>query len=99
MTWEGDQAIEECTDDDEATVVGRRNAVLRAHHKTQEAKIQVEESDDGGPSSEDEYVDDRLVKTKSTDRVCSDGFQFHSIDLIYLSFAASHPSAFFRLRF
>ena len=79
MTWEGDQAVEECTDDDEATVVERRNAVLKVHRKTPEVKIEVEESDDG-LSSEDEYVDDKLEKNKSADRVCYD-----VLDLFYWS--------------
>jgi hypothetical protein len=70
VTWEGDQAVEECTDDDEATVVERRNAVFKAHRKKPELKVEVEESDDG-PSSEDEYVDYKLGKSKSADRVCS----------------------------
>ena len=83
MTWEGDQAVEECTDDDEATVVERRNAVLKAHRKKPELKIEVEESD-GGPSSEDEYVDYKLGKNKSADRVCSDILEIRSIFLIYL---------------
>jgi len=80
VTWEGDQAVEECTDDEEAAVVERRNAVLKAHRKTpevKEVKIEVEESDDG-PSSEDEYVDDNLGKNKSADRVCSDVLEIRS---------------------
>lgn len=96
MTWEGDQAVEECSDDDEETVVERRNAILKAHHKKPELKIEVEESDDG-PSSEDEYVDHKLGKNKSTDRVCSDILEFCSICLIFLSFSASCSSAVFRI--
>jgi hypothetical protein len=87
VTWEGDQAVEECTDDDETTVVERRNAVLKVHRKTPEVKIEVEESDDG-LSSEDEYVDDKLEKNKSADRVCYDVFKIYSIGLICLSSVA-----------
>jgi hypothetical protein len=83
VTWEGDQAVEECTDDDEATIVERRNTVLKAHHKKPELKIEIEESDDG-PSSEDEYVDYKLGKNKSADRVCSDILEILSICLIHL---------------
>lgn len=93
MTWEGDQAVEECTDDDEA-VVERRNAILKAHHKKPELKIDVEESDDG-PSSEDEYVDYKLGKNKSADRVCSYILDTRSICLTYLFFLASCSSGFF----
>jgi hypothetical protein len=95
VAWEGDQAVEECTDDDEATVVERRNAVLKAHRRTPEVKIEVEESDDG-PSSEDEYVDDKLRKNKLTDRVCFDLLKIRYIGLMHLFFSASHPSVFFR---
>ena len=94
MTWEGDQAVEECTDDDQATVVERRNAVLKAHRKEPELKIEVEESDDG-PSSEDEYVDYELGKNKSADWVCSDILKIYSICLIYLSSLASCSPCFF----
>ena len=97
MTWEGDQALEECTEDDEETIVERRNAILKVHHKKPELKIEVEESDDG-PSSEDEYVDYKLGKNKSADRVCFDILDIGSFCLIYLSFSASCSSAFFRIR-
>jgi hypothetical protein len=63
----------------------RRNAILKAHRKKPELNIEVEESDDG-PSSEDEYVDFKLGKNKSADRVCSDILDIPSICLIYLSF-------------
>ena len=82
MTWEGDQAVEECTDDDEVTLE-RRNAALKANRKKPEVKIKIEESDDG-PSSEDEYVDDKLGKNKSADRVCFDVLKFRSVGLIHL---------------
>jgi len=52
VTWEGDQAVEECTDDDEATIVERRRAILRVHRKVPDMKIEVEESD----GSNDEVV-------------------------------------------
>ena len=81
MTWEGDEAVEECSDDDVKTVVERRNAILKAHHKKPELKIEIEESDDG-PSSEDEYVDYNLGKNKSADRVCSNILEILSICLI-----------------
>jgi hypothetical protein len=85
VTWEGDEAVEECSDDDEETVVERRNAILNAHRKKPELKIEVEESDDG-PSSEDEYVDYKLGKKKSADRVCSDILEILSICLIHFIF-------------
>ena len=81
MAWEGDQAVEECSDDDEETVVERRNVILKAHRKKPELTIEVEESDNG-PSSEDEYVDYNLGKSKSADRVCSNILEILSICLI-----------------
>jgi hypothetical protein len=96
VTWEGDQAVEECSDDDEETVVERRDAILKAHSKNPELKIEVGESDDE-PSSEDEYVDYKLGKKKSADRVCSDILEIYSICLIYLSFSASCSSVVFRI--
>lgn len=89
VTWEGDQAVEECTDDDEATIVERRSAVLRVHRKVPDMKIEVEESD-GGQSSEDEYVDDKLGKNKSADRVSSDVLEMRSIGLhLFISFSVA----------
>jgi hypothetical protein len=72
--WEGVQAVEECTDDDEVTVVERRKAVLKSQSKQREAKkkqhqdpqliealnFEAEESDDL-EDSEDEYVEEGYV--------------------------------------
>ena len=93
MTWEGDEAVEECSDDDVKTVVERRNAILKGHRKKPELKIEVEESDDG-PSSEDEYVDHQLGKKKSADRVCSDILEILSICLIHFIFSQRRARQF-----
>jgi len=66
--------VEECTDDDEVTVVERRKAVLKSRSKQREAKkkphqdaqlvealnFEAEESDDL-EDSEDEYVEEGYV--------------------------------------
>ena len=72
MNWEGEQAVEECPEDDETTVMQRRRAVMKARptqqrngqadggpntRLTEALKFEVEESDEMD-DSEDDYVEE-----------------------------------------
>jgi hypothetical protein len=95
VTWEGDQAIEECTDD-ETILLARRKDALKARKRTQQTKFVVESEE--SESSEDEYVEEkeeRLGKRKTAEKVC---FSLHELLVLSLnSFVASHtsPTAFY----
>ncbi|KDR80731.1 hypothetical protein GALMADRAFT_241158 [Galerina marginata CBS 339.88] len=69
MTWEGEHAVEECTED-ETTVISRRKAALKTRKRTPETKYVVEESEES-ESSEDEYVEDNketVVRNKAPEK-------------------------------
>ncbi|KAF8906293.1 hypothetical protein CPB84DRAFT_1770475 [Gymnopilus junonius] len=74
MTWEGDQAIEECSDD-EATIQTRRKTALKSRKRytelSPEPQVLPEESEESA-GSEDEYVEDKeenVVKSKVGKRI------------------------------
>ncbi len=59
VVWEGDQAFEECSDD-ESAILARRQVALKAHKAFPEHEIKqpIEESEESS-SSEDEYTEDK----------------------------------------
>lgn len=94
MHWEGDQAVEECSDDDDA-IVQRRKAVLKSRPKNQRGdpdkkprhqdarmvepiKFEAEESDESD-DSEDEYVEENGPKRVRSEQVFLFAKEIYSI--------------------
>jgi len=86
VNWEGEQAVEECTEEDETTVMQRRRAVMKArpaHQRNGHAdgkrpntrlvealKFEAEESD-GMDDSEDDYIEENEGGRKKVSSILS----------------------------
>lgn len=110
MHWEGDQAVEECSDDDDA-IVQRRKAVLKSRPKHQRGDadkkprqhqdarmvepIKFEaEESDESDDSEDEYVEENGPKRVRSKQVSL--FMKDNLFCFYSLNAAKHVSGSFR---
>ena len=71
MTWEGEQANEECSDDENAITEKRKVAL--GTRKVSPVPLPTPEGSEESSSSEDEYVDvkpEHVEDNKITDKVC-----------------------------